>query len=224
MVAVLAVFLQVLSPHKFVGWGLMVLYLVTTITFVTLGFQHNLYNYGGSPGVPLSDMNGMGKFWIGAWWFRLYWSAFAVILLVLGYALWRRGTESRLWPRLRRLPRRLTGKAGLTFAAAAVVFVGAGGFIFYNTNVLNTYRTNIDDEKWQADFERELIKYVDTPRPKVVSMALQVDIYPDEPRLSTFGSYVVENRTNQPLKEIHVRPRPEGQRDEHPGRTVDSHL
>jgi aminopeptidase N len=204
MVAVLAVFLQVLSPHKFVGWGLMVLYLVTTITFSNLGFQHNLYNYGGSPGVPLSDMNGMGKFWIGAWWFRLYWSAFAVILLVLGYALWRRGTESRLWPRLRRLPRRLTGKAGLTFAAAAVVFVGAGGFIFYNTNVLNTYRTNIDDEKWQADFERELIKYVDTPRPKVVSMALQVDIYPDEPRLSTFGSYVVENRTNQPLKEIHV--------------------
>lgn len=204
MVAVLAVFFQVLSPHKFVGWGLMVLYLVTTITFANLGFQHNLYNYGGSPGVPLSDMNGMGKFWIGAWWFRLYWSAFAVILLVLGYALWRRGTESRLWPRLRRLPRRLTGKAGLTFAAAALVFVGAGGFIYYNTNVLNTYRTNIDNEKWQADYEKALIGYADTPRPKIVSMILKVDIYPDEPRLTTRGSYVVENRTNQPLKEIHV--------------------
>ncbi len=204
MVAVLAVFLQVLAPHKFVGWGLMVLYLVTTITFVTLGFEHNLYNYGGAPAVPLSDMNGMGRFWIGAWWFRLYWSAFAVILLVLGYALWRRGTESRLWPRLRRLPRRLTGKAGLTFAAAAMVFVGAGGFIYYNTNVLNAYRTNIDQEKWQADLERELINYVDTPRPKIVSMTLKVDIYPDEPRLTTWGSYVVENRTNQPLKEIHV--------------------
>ncbi len=204
LVAVLAVFFQVLSPHKFVGWGLMVLYLVTTITFVTLGFEHSLYNYGDVSGVPLSDMNGQGKFWIGAWWLRLYWSAFAVILLVLGYALWRRGTESRLWPRLRRLPRRLTGKAGLTFAAAAAVFVGAGGFIFYNTNILNTYRTSIDDEKWQADFERELIKYADTPRPKIVSMTLKVDIYPDEPRLTTWGSYVVENRTNQPLKEIHL--------------------
>jgi len=204
MVAALAVFLQVLAPHKFVGWGLMVLYLVTTITFVTLGFEHNLYNFGGSPAVPLSDMNGQGKFWIGAWWFRLYWSAFAVILLVLGYALWRRGTESRLWPRLKRLPRRLTGKAGLTFAAAAAVFVGAGGFIFYNTNVLNPYRTSIDQEKWQADYEKALIGYADTPRPKIVSMTLKVDIYPDEPRLTTWGSYVVENRTSQPLKEIHV--------------------
>lgn len=204
MVAVLAVFLQVLAPHKFVGWGLMVLYLVTTIAFVTLGFEHNLYNYGGAPAVPLSDMNGMGRFWIGAWWFRLYWSAFAVILLVLGYALWRRGTESRLWPRLKRLPRRLTGKAGLTFAAAAAVFVGAGGFIFYNTNILNPYRTSIDQERWQADYEKALIGYADTPRPKIVSMTLKVDIYPDEPRLTTWGSYVVENRTNQPLKEIHV--------------------
>jgi ABC-2 type transport system permease protein len=204
LLAVLAVFLQVLSPHKFIGWGLMVIYMVTTITFVNLGFEHNLYNYGGAPGVPLSDMNGMGKFWIGAWWFRVYWSAFALLLVVLGYALWSRGTETRLWPRLKRLPRRLTGKAGLTFAAAALIFVGSGGFIFYNTNVLNTYRTSIDDEKYSADMEKALIKYVETPRPKIVSMVLEVDIYPHEPRLTTWGSYVVENKTNQPLKDIHI--------------------
>lgn len=204
LLAALAVFFQVLSPHKFVGWGLMVLYLVTTITFTNLGFEHNLYNYGGVPGVPLSDMNGQGKFWIGATWFRVYWSAFALMLLVLGYALWRRGTETRLWPRLRRLPRRLTGKAGLTFATAFVVFAATGGWIFYNTNVLNEYRTSIDDEKWQADFEKTLIRYVDTPRPKIVSMKLEVDLYPHEPRATTRGSYLVENRTTQPLKEIHV--------------------
>ncbi len=204
LLAALAVFFQVLSPHKFIGWGLMVLYYVGAITLGNLGFEHNLYNYGGVPGVPLSDMNGQGKFWIGATWFRVYWSAFALMLLVLGYALWRRGTETRLWPRLRRLPRRLTGKAGLTFAAAAVVFVGTGGWIYYNTNVLNAYRTNLQEEAWQADLEKALIKYVDTPRPKIVSMTLAVDIYPHEPRLTTRGSYLVENRTSQPLKEIHL--------------------
>ena len=204
LVAVLAVFLQALSPHKFVGWGLMVLYLVTTITFVNLGFEHNLYNYGGTPGVPLSDMNGQGKFWIGAWWFRFYWSAFAVILLVLSYALWRRGTETRLAPRLRRLPRRITGKAGLTFATALIAFAASGGWIYYNTNVLNPYRTSIDDEKWSADFEKALLRYEHTPRPKIVSMKLDVDLYPHEPRASVWGSYLVENRTGEPLKEIHV--------------------
>lgn len=204
LLAVLAVFLQTLSPHKFVGWGLMVIYFITTVTFVNLGFDHNLYNYGGSPQVPLSDMNGQGRFWIGATWFRVYWSAFAVLLLVLGYAFWRRGTETRLWPRLARLPRRLTGKAGVTFAAALAVFVATGGFIYLNTNVWNDYRNNLDEERWQADFEKALLRYEHAPRPKIVSMTLEVDIHPHEPRATTLGSYVVENRTGAPLKEIHL--------------------
>jgi len=204
LLAVLAVFLQVLSPHKFVGWGLMVIYMVASITLGNLGFEHNLYNYGGVPGVPLSDMNSQGKFWIGASWFRFYWTAFAVILLVLSYALWRRGTETRLAPRLRRLPRRITGKAGVTFATALVVFAASGVWIYYNTNVLNPYRTSIENEKWSADFEKTLLRYEHTPRPKIVSMKLDVDLYPHEPRASVWGAYVVENRTGEPLKEIHV--------------------
>lgn len=203
--AILAVFLQAISGHKFVGWGLMVLYLVSTLTFQNLGFEHNLYNYGGAPNVPTSDMNNLGKFWIGAWWFRLYWSAFAIGLVILSYALWRRGTESRLWPRLRRLPSRLTGKAGLTFAAAAVVFVASGVFIYVNTNVWNPYRTTIDNEKWQADYEKTLLRFENTPQPKIVSMKLDVDIHPHDPRIDVKGVYALENRTSQPLKEIHVR-------------------
>jgi aminopeptidase N len=205
LLAVLAVFLQAISPHKFIGWGLMVLYIVTTVTFVNLGFEHKLYNYGSVTDTPFSDMNGQGKFWIGAWWLRLYWTACAVMLTVLAYGLWRRGTESRLWPRLKRLPRRMTGKAGLTLAGAFVVFAATGVFIFINTNVWNDYRTNIDNEKWQADYEKTLLPFENTPQPKIVSMLMEVDLYPDEPRVSTWGAYVIENRTGAPLKEIHVR-------------------
>ncbi len=208
LLAVLAVFIQALSPHKFVGWGVMVIYLITTMTFGNLGWDHNLYNYGGTIGVPLSDINGLGDFWKGAWWLRLYWSAFAVILLVLTYALWRRGTETRLWPRLRRLPRRLTGKAGALFLAALVLFAAVGAFVYVNTNIWNEYRNGEEGEKWLADYEKTLIidrKFDQVPQPKIVSMKLDVDLRPHEPRLEVRGSYVVENRTGQDLKEIHVR-------------------
>jgi len=205
LMAVLAVFLQAIAGHKFIGWGLMVIYIVTTLTFVNLGFEHNLYNYGGVTNVPTSDINRLGKFWIGAWWFRLYWSAFAVGLVVLTYALWRRGTETRLWPRLRRLPTRLTGKAGLTFTAAAAVFVASGVFIYVNTNVWNPYRTRIDNEKWQADYEKTLLRFENTPQPKIIAMKLDVDLYPHDPGVYTQGVYTLENRSGQILKEIHVR-------------------
>jgi ABC-2 type transport system permease protein len=205
LLAALAVFLQALSPHKFIGWGLMVIYLVTTITFVNLGFEHKLYNYGAVTATPFSDMNGQGKFWIGAWWLRVYWSAFALVLLVLAHALWRRGTESRLLPRLRRLPARLSGGAGVLMALSLAVFAAAGGYIYLNTNVWNTYRTKIDNEKWQADYEKTLLPFENTPQPKIVAMTLDVDLRPHAPSIETKGSYVLENKTGAPLKEIHVR-------------------
>jgi aminopeptidase N len=205
LLAVLAVFLQVLSPHKFVGWGLMVLYIIATIVASSYGLEHNLYIYDGTSPVPRSDLNGLGRFWIGAWWFRLYWAAFATVLLVLCHALWRRGTETRLKPRLLALPRRLTGRSGLVAGAALVVFVGVGVFIYMNTNVWNQYRTTLSNERWTADYEKALLPFETTPQPKIVAVKLDVDIRPHMPRIDTKGVYEIENRTGKPLREIHVR-------------------
>jgi aminopeptidase N len=205
LLAVLAVFLQVLSPHKFVGWGLMVLYIIGTIVASSYGLEHNLYLYPESSPAPISDFNGQSRFWIGAWWFRLYWAAFAVLLLVLCHVLWRRGTETRLKPRLLALPRRLMGRSGLVAGAALVVFVGVGVFIFMNTNVWNPYRTTLSNERWTADYEKALLPFETTPQPKIVAVKLDVDIRPRMPRIDTKGVYEIENRTGKPLREIHVR-------------------
>lgn len=205
LLAVLAVFLQVVSPNKFIGWGLMVLYLISTLVMTNLGLEHNLYQYAGSPTVPLSDMNGMGDFWKGAYWFRAYWSAFAVILLVLAYGLWRRGAETRLTPQLRRLPARLRGPAGVILGAAAVAFVGLGVGIFINTNVWNEYRTADQEEALLARYEQTLLPFENTPQPSVTDVRLELDLDPHAPRLVTRGEYVVENRTGAPLEAVHLR-------------------
>jgi aminopeptidase N len=199
LLSVLAVFFQTLSPQKFIGWGLMVLYLISTLILNNLGFEHNLYQYAGAPGVPLSDMNGQGRFWIAAAWFKLYWTAFALILSVLAYGLWRRGTETRLMPRLRRLPSRLRGGAGLIMAASLLIFAGTGGFIYLNTNVWNVYRTQIDGEKWLADFEKTLLPYEKQPQPRIYNVRLNIDLYPHEPRVVT--------RAPPPRVTLETRPR-----------------
>jgi aminopeptidase N len=205
LIAVLAVFLQALSPHKFVGWGLMVLYLVTTITFRNLGFGDVLYNYGQSPAMPASDMNGLGRFWIASWTLKLYWSAFAVALLVLAHALWRRGTETRLRPRLRRLPKRLNGGAGVLLGAALAVFVATGVWVYINTHVWNDYRTPISDERFQADYEKALLAYETVPQPSVTAARVAVDVRPREPGLTARGTLDLVNRTGRPIDIVHVR-------------------
>jgi aminopeptidase N len=205
MFAVLAIFMQTLVPHKTIGWMLMLVFVVAQITLDRLGFEHNLYQYAGRPPTPLSDMNGQGDFGRSAWWFRAYWSAGAVLLAVLAYALWRRGAGAPLSTRLARLPSRMKGPAGAIAASAIVAMAVLGGWIFYNTNVLNEYRTTLDRERAQAEYEKALLGYETVPQPRITDVQLTVDLYPAEPRAVIRGSYMIENRTGAPLDAVHVR-------------------
>ncbi len=202
--AVLSVFVQVLVPQKFLGWGVMLLYIVASVALASAGFEHNLYNYAGGPSVPLSDMNGMARFWVGQAWFQLYWSAFASLLGVLAYALWRRGTTTELRPRLASLPRRLHGGALALGSLALLTFIGSGAFIFYNTNLQNRYQTTPEREKLLAEAEKELLPFENVPLPRISAVTLDVQLFPREARAVTSGRYTIVNRTDQPIEQLHV--------------------
>ena len=203
-IAALSVFLQAISPHKFVGWGLMLLYLISTITLSQMGFDHNLYLYGGGPSMPTSDMNVGGHYWIAPTWFQVYWTLGALILVVFAYLLWRRGADTRLFPRLRAMPRRIAQGGGAVLAVLVLGFAGVGGWIFYNTNVLNTYQSNVSNERWTANMERELIQYENAPQPTITDVTLTVDLQPRQHTFTATGVYAIENRTGAPLAEVHL--------------------
>jgi aminopeptidase N len=205
LIAVLAIFLQTLVPQKFMGWGLMVVVIVAQIALPKLGLEHNLYLYNSGPDVPLSDMNNQGLFGVAAWWFRAYWSAIGLVLCVLTYACWRRGVQAGLRVKLKRLPSRLFGPAGVVLAAGLVAAVGVGGFIYLNTNVWNAYHTALGDEKFSADYEKTLLPYENVPQPKIVDVKLNVSLYPDQPAAVTRGVYTLENNTKAPIRTLHVR-------------------
>ena len=225
ILAALAVFGQVISPNKFAGWGVMVLYIILRFALPGMGLEHGLYIFGGVTPTPLSDMNGQGRFWIGAWWLRLYWGAFS-LLLVAAHALWRRGEATSLGPRLARAPRRLKGPAGWIALAAAAVFAGSGAYIYLNTNVWNPYRTAIADDRWAADYEKALLRFEYVPQPSVTAVRLAVTIQPRGPLLETRGVYVLENKTGPAAARSAraVRPRPGRARPQRAGRMGQEHL
>jgi hypothetical protein len=207
LLAVLSVCVQSLVPHKAIGWAVMLLYIVLTLTLSSFGYEQVLYLYGATPGVPLSDLNGMGRFWIGRAWTEVYWSAFATLLVLASVLLYRRGAEMRLVPRLLLAGRSLRGGVpAAILAATAAVWIGTGVYIYYNTNVLNDYtlHTVLGGERFQAAYEKALLRYESVPQPKVTAVQLDVQLYPRQTRAETTGSYVIENRTGAPLSELHV--------------------
>ena len=203
--AMLAVFVQVLVPQKFIGWAVMLGYIVAAVALSAAGFEHNLYNYASTSPVPLSDMNGMDRFWIGQAWFQLYWTAFGVMLTVVAYALWRRGVTVALVPRWRRVRTRLRGGALAILGAATLVWLGSGAFIYDNTNILNRYRTASDRDAERARFEQLFLAYETVPQPRITAVTLDVQLYPAETRAVTTGSYRIQNRTSAPIDALHMR-------------------
>ena len=205
LIAVLAVFVQALSPGKYVGWGVMALYLLLQLFGPSLGLEHPLFVYGSVPAVPLSDMAGVGVFWKAAWWFRLFWASVAALLLVAVQLLWPRGTETRLKPRLRDMPARATRTMRITaFAASALAALG-GGWIVYNTLVLNHFRTAADEQRYLADYEKRFLRYAELPQPVVRHVELDVTLHPRRLRAEVRGRYRLVNETGAPIRQVHVR-------------------
>ncbi|HYI41980.1 MAG TPA: M1 family aminopeptidase [Allosphingosinicella sp.] len=205
LIAMLAVFVAALSPGKYVGWGVMTLYIVLLIFGPSMGLEYPLFLYGNVPDMPPSDMAGAGNFQAAAWWFRLFWAATAALLLVAVHLLWPRGTESRLKPRLRRVPARLTRGTGAAAAAALALVLSSGSWIVYNTRVLNDFRTSRDMQAYLAEYEKRYFRFAGMPQPVVRHVELDVALHPEDVRAEVRGRYRLVNETERPIERVHVR-------------------
>lgn len=205
LIAVLAVVLQVLSPNKYVGWGLLFVWFVGSIFLSNMGYDNPLYTYAASPSVPLSDFNGAGSFWKGALTLQFYWVCFALILCVLAHMLWPRGTDLGLKVRLGHAVRQRPLAPLAIAAVAAVAMTATGAFAYHNIKQLNRYETSDQREAFSADYERKYLKYEHLPRPVVTNVVLDAQLFPAERRLVVNGRYDLRNDTNAPLRDIHVR-------------------
>ena len=205
LIAVLAVFVQVLSPNKYAGWAILFVWFVAGIFLSNMGYSDPLYRYADSPSVPLSDFVGQGSFWIGQAVFQFYWLCFAVILVVIAHWLWPRGTNTGLRTRLKHIGHRTSGTSLAVLAVAAILMGVTGAYGYYNIKVLNRYQTSDDIEKYQADYERKYLKYENLPMPAVTHVTLDVQLYPNERRLIAEGRYDLQNKTNAPIRDVHIR-------------------
>ena len=202
--AVLALFLQVIANNKFRGYLLVVVYFISRIALGQLHFEHHLYNYGSAPGTPYSDMNGYGHFLAGHLWFDAYWACLATALLVVASLYWSRGTLQGWKDRSRIARERFRAPASALLAASLLAFIGLGGWIFYNTNVINRYVPGDLAMKRQADYEKSYRKYLDLPQPKISDVKVDVDIYPHERKVDIRGHYILTNKTGKPITDLHV--------------------
>jgi ABC-2 type transport system permease protein len=204
LICVLALTVHSLVNQKYLGHFVMIVYFIAFSFADLLGFERGLYKYPANGGFTYSDMNGFGHFLVRVRVFEAYWTAAALLLVVIAYLFWVRGSTADWRGRLRVARARFTRPVAGAVAVGVVAMAVLGGFIFYNTNVLNTYTTNFDRESRQADYEKKYKKLATDPQPKVTAVKVAVDLYPSEQRVRMKGHYALENRTGVPVESVHL--------------------
>jgi hypothetical protein len=190
--------------HKYLGHLLVILFYIGIGLLSGLGLEHGLFQYGSDSGINYSDMNGWGPYVAPFVWWKLYWSAIAVLMLIAADLLWVRGEETSVNARLELARRRFVGPVRRATGGAGLAAIGLGAFVLYNTTVLNIYRSSKADRRIRVEREQRYKRFEHAPQPKISAITLQVDLYPSKGDAVITGQYVLRNKTAVPIDSIHI--------------------
>ena len=203
-ITVLAFLVHVLVNQKYAGHVIMILFWIGRMALRSLGVEHQLFNYANPPSFLYSDMNGFGPYVPELTLSALYWTGVALLLGVVAFLFWVRGSETR-WVLRSAMARLRWGRPALAATAAGgVLAFGAGGAIFYNTNVLNHYENSNAARKRQAGYERTYKKYEKMDLLRLVAADVRADLAPERLAFTASGTFTFVNKHPRPLDSILV--------------------
>ncbi len=201
--ALFALFVQTVVRNKFIGHGIAIGVFVLVPILFNFGWENTLYLFGNTPPYTYSDMNGYGHFVPALFWSITYWLAISAILGVISIAFTRRGADDA-WPARRRLAAARLPQLVPALAIFVFIAVGSGVWYYYNAHVLNEYLNAKQRRAIQANYERSFKKYENLAQPKITAVDARIDIDPSQRSFSGTGRFTLQNKTAQPISQIHI--------------------
>ena len=199
---ILAIFIQALVPNKFAGHAIMLMYYIFNLFSSAMGLENPLFRPFNIPNYQYSDMNGFGSTLYKINIFIACWGMLGLIFIILGNALWVRGTVSSWKERLQVFKKRMDFGTLTLLSVCLVVFFSLSGFIYYNTNVLNKFVTSDQSEAFSVKYEKNYQKYRKTPQPKFTRISLDMDLNQQALSYHATGEAMVQNKTQKVIDSI----------------------
>ncbi len=207
-IACMVFLIHILINRKFVAHLLVIGFYILVGYLPHFGLEHTLWGYNNDPGIRFSDMNGFGEYLPGYISYRLHWIILMVILVILSYLFFVRGSGESFINRLKIARKRFQGKVRIVSAILVALVLLSGGWIIYNTCILNDFSTSREDQKDAYEYETTYGKYRDVPQPKVTALDWTIDLFPSDNRADFIADMTLKNKTNIPIDSLHIHVSP----------------
>lgn len=205
--AMIALFVNSMVKSKYLGMGVFGLFVFLSFKSGTLGLEHPLTSIGFMPRVGYNNMDGFGGISKLYNHLSIYWLAFGLLLTIISFKIWNRGLIANLATKFKQLNKGWTAiqKVSLTFFI--LLFLGTGGLVFYNINMVSNYKTRSDKLDFSENYERKFKAYENLKRPIRTTVKNEVAIYPKERTYTVKANQTLKNNSNHNLSEVFVTQR-----------------
>lgn len=199
----LAVLIHTLVNNRYIGYFVFIAFIiVNSFIWRIVELDSNMLRFGALPDYTYSDMNGYGPFVKSRFWFAVYWFLFCLWLTYITIAYFVKGKETALKQRTKNALSYLSSKKWV-LTVLFVLFGLTAGYVYYNTQVLNTYHSSKEYEVARVNYEKKYKKYQKIPQPRYIAIDYQIHIFPEKRNLDVVATAWLKNKTNEPISEIH---------------------
>ncbi|MDR5589606.1 hypothetical protein [Christiangramia sp. SM2212] len=199
---VLAFAIHVLINHKFLGHILVITAFILMNFPYLFGLYHKLLIFGAAPEWTYTQMSGFAPNLTSWLWFKFYWLLWGIVLLGIAKLSWVRvdveSFKSRVYSSLKAF------KPSLLSIILATLLCTVGGFIFYNTNVLNNYRTEDEKLALKAAYEKKYAAFRNTNQPDLRRIFIEAEIFPETEEMEITGKYLLFNNSSEAIDSLHI--------------------
>lgn len=198
------IFIQVITNQKYQAYFFSILLVfVWSILLTVLHIESNMIDLGGGPSLRYSDMNGFGPGLLGSIWFNAYWLLFGFILILVAALFWVRSTGFGAKNRIKLAITNMNKPMKVTLGLSSILWIATASYVYYNTQVINPYKTQKENELIAVKYEKKYKRYQNTPLPKVTDVVYHVDIFPEERDVEVKAEIKMVNDNDVSIDSIH---------------------
>ena len=198
----LAFLVQTLISNPYVGLFIMIVLLIGIPLLGLAGIEQSIFKYNQGAGRSYSDMNGYGATLNLYFIYKFYWLCLGIVFYIITALFYVRGLPNNFKEKLIIAKSRFNGKYPFFISIFTIIFISIGGYIYYTNNILNDRTSSKEREIETVEWEKKYKKYENYNQPRIVSVNVDVNIFPDSRDVNSSGEYIMINKTTEPIDSI----------------------
>ncbi len=201
--AALSVFVHNIIPNLYLGIFLLLLLWMGKDQLHQFGIETYLFRFNSAPQITYSDLNGFGHKLQANFILNSYWLVFSVLLIVVTYIFWERGYVYSLKERFHKAFQQLNGVISFFLLVFLVVFLFIGHLIIKEEN--SEFSPSANSGELLKEFRTNFEQYKSAVQPKIASVKLNIDIFPESNSFLASGHYLLTNKTPENIDTLLIK-------------------